>query len=150
MAPIWIARTQWGTMCHVLTLALSPSSGLLIPCPNRPGSFHITCRFAKRKINIPTILQPHRGGGYGWATSWQNQENGICTSKDSDQPGHPPSLIWVFSVRMKKTWSLATHWAHSDDSDQTGHMPRLIWVFTGHTFILLVFSWGSSNDWRIF
>ena len=25
-------------------------------------------------------------------------------SEDSDQPGHPPSLIRVFAVRMKKDW----------------------------------------------
>ena len=25
-------------------------------------------------------------------------------SEDSDQPGHPPSLIWVFAVLMKKAW----------------------------------------------
>ena len=28
-------------------------------------------------------------------------------SKDSDQPGHPPSLIRVFTVRMKKAWVLS-------------------------------------------
>ena len=28
-------------------------------------------------------------------------------SKDSDQPGHPPSLIGVFAVRMKKAWVLS-------------------------------------------
>ena len=28
-------------------------------------------------------------------------------SKDSDQPGHPPSLIRVFAVRMKKPWVLS-------------------------------------------
>ena len=27
-------------------------------------------------------------------------------SEDSDQPGHPPSLIKVFTVRMKKSWVL--------------------------------------------
>ena len=27
-------------------------------------------------------------------------------SEDSDQPGHPPSLIRVFAVRMKKAWVL--------------------------------------------
>ena len=27
-------------------------------------------------------------------------------SKDSDQPGHLPSLIRVFAVRMKKAWVL--------------------------------------------
>ena len=28
-------------------------------------------------------------------------------SKDSDQPGYPPSLIRVFAVRMKKAWVLS-------------------------------------------
>ena len=28
-------------------------------------------------------------------------------SADSDQPGHPPSLIRVFAVRMKKAWVLS-------------------------------------------
>ena len=28
-------------------------------------------------------------------------------SEDSDQPGHPPSLIRVFAVRMKKVWVLS-------------------------------------------
>ena len=57
-----------------------------------------------------------------------------ATGEDSDQPGHPHSLIWSeFAVRMKKAWSLhvVTDWAHSEDSDQTGRMPRLIWVSSG-------------------
>ena len=30
----------------------------------------------------------------------------ICaSSEDSDQPGHPRSLIRVFAVRLKKTWA---------------------------------------------
>ena len=28
-------------------------------------------------------------------------------SEDSDQPGHPPCLIRVFAVPMKKTWVLS-------------------------------------------
>ena len=28
-----------------------------------------------------------------WAASWQNQQNDCAPSEDSDQPGHPPSLI---------------------------------------------------------
>ena len=28
-------------------------------------------------------------------------------SEDSDQPGHPPSLIRVFAVHMKKAWILS-------------------------------------------
>ena len=66
-------------------------------------------------------------------------------SEDSDQPGHPPSLIRVFAVRMKNAWSLATHWVHCEDSGQTGWMPRLIWVFAGRTHILLVLSCRGSN-----
>ena len=39
-----------------------------------------------------------------WATSWRNQQNDCAPSEDSDQPGHPPILIRVFTVRMKKAW----------------------------------------------
>ena len=41
-----------------------------------------------------------------WAASWQNQQDGCAPSEDSDQPGHPPSLIRVFAFRMKKAWVL--------------------------------------------
>ena len=78
--------------------------------------------------------------GIKWAASWQNQKMTFMPSEDSDQPGHPPSLIRVFL----STWhlgSLATHWAHSEDFDQTGRMPRLmtgriprlIRIFAGRT-----------------
>ena len=30
-----------------------------------------------------------------------------ASSEDSDQPGHPPSLIRVFAARMKKVWVLS-------------------------------------------
>ena len=42
-----------------------------------------------------------------WAASWQNQQNNCASSEDSDQIGHPPSLIRVFAVRMKKVWVLS-------------------------------------------
>ena len=42
-----------------------------------------------------------------WATSWQNKQNDGAPSEDSDQPKHPPSLIRVFAVRMKKAWVLS-------------------------------------------
>ena len=35
-----------------------------------------------------------------WATSWENQQNDCAPSENSDQPGHPPSLIRVFAVRL--------------------------------------------------
>ena len=91
----------------------------------------------------------------------------------TDQPGHPPSLIRVLAVRLKKTmilnyplsaqrpvWSessLCAQWvakpsffyADSEESDQTGRMPRLIWVFAERTLILLVLSCrGSNQEWH--
>ena len=42
-----------------------------------------------------------------WAMTWQNQQSEYAPSEDSDQPGHPPSLIRVFAVRMKKPWVLS-------------------------------------------
>ena len=39
----------------------------------------------------------------------------VRPGKTQDQPGHPPSLIRVFAVHMKKAWVLSYHWAHSED-----------------------------------
>ena len=56
-----------------------------------------------------------------WAATWQNQQNECAPSEDSDQPGHPPGLIRVFAVRMKKAWVLSYPLsAFSEDSDQIG------------------------------
>ena len=46
-------------------------------------------------------------GDTNWAALWQNQQSECAPSKDSEQPGHPPSLIRVFAVRMKKAWVLS-------------------------------------------
>ena len=42
-----------------------------------------------------------------WAATWQNEQSECAPSEDSDQPWHPPSLIRVFAVRMKKAWVLS-------------------------------------------
>ena len=47
-------------------------------------------------------------------------------SEDSDQPGHPPSLIRVFAVRLRVAKDPSFLHADSEDSDQTRRMPRLI------------------------
>ena len=78
-----------------------------------------------------------------WAASWQNQQNGYALSKDSDQPGHPPSLIRVFAVRMKTAW-VFTHplsgqqrlW--SDWADAQADL-SLRWAHTH--FVGFVMSW---------
>ena len=36
---------------------------------------------------------------HNWARTWQNQQSECARSEDSDQPGHPPSLVGVFAVR---------------------------------------------------
>ena len=60
--------------------------------------------------------------------------------------------VWsAFAVRMKKAWSLATHWAQSEDSDQTGRWcPGWPESSLGAQAILLVLPWGGSNAcaWR--
>ena len=38
-------------------------------------------------------------------------------SEDSDQPGHPPSLIRDFTVHMKKAWVLSNPLSASEYSD---------------------------------
>ena len=70
-------------------------------------------------------------------------------SKDSDPPGHPPSLIRVFAVRMKKAWVLsyslsAQRRLWSDLADAQVDLS-----FAGRTLILLVLSCrGSSAEYR--
>ena len=44
---------------------------------------------------------------YIWGATRQNQQSECAPSEDSDQPGHSPSLIRVFAVRMKKAWVLS-------------------------------------------
>ena len=62
-----------------------------------------------------------------WQMSrWQNQQNDCAPSEDSDQPGHPPSLIRVFACAKRVAKDPSFLHADSEDSDQTGRMPRLI------------------------
>ena len=74
--------------------------------------------------------------------TWQNQQNECVPSKESDQPGHPPSLIRVFDVRMKKAWvfsypisaqqSLWSYWAdaQADLSLRWAHSPFVDFVMS--------------------
>ena len=57
-------------------------------------------------------------------------------SEDSDQPGHPPSLIRVFAIRIQKACVLSYPLSAQ----------RSLWSdFAERTTILLVLSWGGSN-----
>ena len=55
-----------------------------------------------------------------------NQQSDCLPSEDSDQPGHPPSLIRVFALRSMVAKDPSFLHADSEDSDQTGRMPKLI------------------------
>ena len=61
--------------------------------------------FSKKSVKEKEFAYIHRNNK--WATTWQNQQSECAPSEDSDQPGHPPSLIRVFVVRMKKPWALS-------------------------------------------
>ena len=80
-----------------------------------------------------------------WAATWQNQQSECAPSKDSDQPGHPPSLIRVFAVCMKKAWVLSHPMSAQRRLWSDWRTPKLIWVFAGRTVSLLVLLWGGSN-----
>ena len=55
-------------------------------------------------------IRTSRFHGYIWAAT-QKQQSDCAPGKHSDQLGHPPSLIRVFAVRMKKAWVLSYPWS---------------------------------------
>ena len=68
-------------------------------------------------------------------------------SKDSDQPGHPPSLISVFAVCMKKAWILRYPWSAqrrlwSDWTDVQANL-SLRWPYSH--FVGFVMRWLTWN-----
>ena len=78
-----------------------------------------------------------------WAATCQNQQSECVLGEDSDQPGHPPSLIRVFAVRMKKAWILsyplsAQRRLWSDWADAQADL-SLSWVHT--PFVGFVMLW---------
>ena len=78
-----------------------------------------------------------------WAVTWQNQQSDCAPSEDSDQSGHPPSLIRDFAVRMKKAWVIsyplsAQRRLWSDWADAQADL-SLRWVHTH--FVGFVMSW---------
>ena len=85
-----------------------------------------------------------------WAATRQNQQNEWAPTDDSDQPGHPPRLIRVFTARMKKAWVLSyPSSAQLRLIRLQNYVPRLIWVFAGRTVTLLDLSCRSSYGFAI-
>ena len=73
-------------------------------------------------------------------------------SEDTDQPGHPPSLIRVFAVRMKKAWVLsyplnALRRLRSDWADAQAYL-SLRWAhshFVGFVMRRLIYYFCSTR-----
>ena len=90
---------------------------------------YMACGFGRKpKIISDSIITISERSTNNLAATWQNQQSDCAPSEDSDQPGHPPSLIRVLAVRMKKPLVLSYPLSAQ-------RMPRLIWVFLGsHSF----------------
>ena len=91
-----------------------------------------------------------------WAATWQNQQSDFAPSEDSDQPGHPPSLISVFAVCLMRSqgpklsscgqqrlsnWAdvqadLSLHWSHTH--------------FVGFVILRLIYDqWFQWLHWNV-
>ena len=95
------------------------------------------------------------------------QQNECAPSEDADQPGHQPSLIRVFAVRMKKPWVLSyplsaqlrlwSDWAHAQaDLSLAGRtVPLLVLLCCGSNMLsyypnkILQLIIQSSNNCKI-
>ena len=69
----------------------------------------VVINFRSHDNNWPTELNNMNLNHRTWATAAPHDKTNKMTcapSEDSDQPGHPPSLIRVSTVRMKKHWAL--------------------------------------------
>ena len=79
---------------------------------SRDGAHFKFIRQSQAKVKTATVIALHHYSNavyvwnHNWTATWQNQESECAPSEDSDQPGHPPSLIKVFAIRMKKAWFL--------------------------------------------
>ena len=109
--------------------------------------------YTTQNVKTKTFLQNNNGGGesvtyiirimcgssmrmechymYYMLSKYEPQHdktnNMVCApSEDSDQPGHPPSLIRVLACAQWVAKDPSFLRADREDSDQTGRMPGLI------------------------
>ena len=81
------------------------------------------------KCNIKLIIEPVHN---------KTNKMTCAPSKDSDQPGHPPSLIRVFTVRMKKAWVVSYPLSAQRGLIKLGSCPGWSESLLGAQVILLV------------
>ena len=105
-------------------------------------------------LHFLCLSDPILPTNYIWAATWQNQQNECAPSEDSDQPGHPPSLIRVFAVRMKKDWvlsyplsALRRLWSEWVDTQTDLSLRWAHSHFVGFDMRLLMYSFFSFKIW---
>ena len=90
-------RMKLSALCTISTYFFSPIAQQLMTCMRHlsqgPALYLLLCFYVPGKPNEP----PHD----------KTNKMACAPSEDSDQPGHSPSLIRVFAVRMKKAWVLS-------------------------------------------
>ena len=101
----------------ILTLSHSSDDRFSLDMAHTVSGQKSVPQFAGNVLVFDLLIEPPH---------YKTNEMAYTPSEDSDQPEHPPSLIRVFAVPMKKTWVLSHPLSASEDSDQTGRMPMLI------------------------
>ena len=90
-------------------------------------------------------MDPMGGGGDEKSPKepphYKTNKMACAPSEDSDQPGHPPSLIRVFADRMKKALVLSYPLSAQRRLIRLGGSESSLGVLS----FLLVLSWGGSN-----
>ena len=82
--------------------------------PQRTTLYDPIVHFSKRIWPENPLVIANHSWKHTWATSWQNQHNGMCAQQTLISLGICP--VWSESSlsAWRKLGSLATHWAHSE------------------------------------
>ena len=76
----------------------------------------MNCVFVSFAVKLLTVYEPPHD---------KTNKMACAPSEDSDQPGHPPSLISLHCAPQWVAKDPSFLYADSKDSDPTGRMPRL-------------------------
>ena len=146
---IWAASSEFGTyhLCEQRWFRRNLQTESQIPGPSQWLGMSmlkfVMTECSKTQIRLMRLISK---GTIDWHFSADSQHTAVkqiheplhektnkmtsASSEDSYEPGHPPSLIKVFAVHMKKQWVLS----YSMSAQQRLWSDfRLIWVLAGQT-----------------
>ena len=105
------------------------------------ASMFISVLGLKKKLNTGCLWLQEIMAKQNWAASYKPNNVAVRLAKTQISLGIRP--VWSESLlsAWRKLGSLATHW-----DAQRRLWSVEIWVFAGRTLILLVLSWGGSDD----